>query len=62
MKRALPWALGYAIIFLLSLDFWNWGRFAPLLMGLPYWVVAFILLNLALSLYYLLFARFYWRD
>ena len=62
MRRALPWVVGFAAILLLSLDFWNWGRAYPLVFGMPYWVVFFILLNLLLSVFYLLFGRLYWRE
>ena len=62
MDKVLPWVMGFAAIVVLSLDFWNWGAAMPLLFGMPYWVVAFIALNLIISIYYLLFCRFYWRD
>jgi hypothetical protein len=62
IKKTMPWVLGYALIVLLSLDFWNWGRSQPVILGMPYWVIAFILLNLTLSAYYFLFSRKYWGD
>ena len=58
----MPWIGAFAVILILSLDFWNWGKATPLVFGMPYWIVIFILLNLALSLYYLLFSRLYWRG
>jgi hypothetical protein len=61
-KKIMPWALGFALIVFLSLDFWNWGKAQPFVFGLPYWVVTFIVLNLLLSAYYYLFSRMYWRE
>jgi hypothetical protein len=62
MKKTMPWKVGYVVIVALSLDFWNWGRTEPLILGVPYWVVAFILLNLALSAFYMSFAANAWGD
>lgn len=61
-RSIFPWAAGFAVLVLLSLDFWNWGRALPLVLGMPYWVVAFFLLNLTLCAYYVLFSVSYWRD
>ena len=61
-KKTMPWVLVYALILLLSLDFWNWGKAEPFVWGMPYWVFVFIVLNLLLSAYYYLFSRLYWRD
>lgn len=34
----LRWAALFALLFLLSIDFWNWGRTGPLWFGLPAWL------------------------
>jgi SSS family solute:Na+ symporter len=34
-----------AVIFVLAMDFWAWGRVQPVLLGLPLWVVYFVLLS-----------------
>lgn len=46
-----PWSLkqwvacgSLATIFLLALDYWQWGKASPLIGGLPYWIWYFFLL------------------
>ncbi len=44
------WAVIFTILFLLSLDFWNWNKTPILLKGLPLWIYYFLALNLVLAL------------
>ncbi len=39
-----------AVLFLLSLDFWQWRKALPLIGGLPYWIWYFFLLSALLTL------------
>ena len=36
--RVLWPGLALAGVFLLAMDFWNWGKSGPLWLGLPYWI------------------------
>jgi len=49
-------------IFILSLDFWNWGRATPLIAGLPYWVLYLFILTILSSLCFFLLSKFLWSD
>jgi len=51
-----------AAIFVLSLDFWQWGRALPLVAGLPYWVWYFFGLALLLTFAMVYLARVYSMD
>jgi hypothetical protein len=56
------WYLFFILLFLLSLDFWNWGQSKPLILGLPFWVYYLIILTLLTSLVFYAFSKFYWRN
>ncbi len=50
--RTLGFSLALALVFVLAMDFWNWGKSAPRLLGLPYWLwysVGLSLLQIALA-------------
>jgi hypothetical protein len=49
-------------IFILSLDFWNWGQATPLISGLPYWVIYLFILTILTSLCFLLVSKYLWSD
>jgi SSS family solute:Na+ symporter len=36
----------YGALFILSLDFWAWGKAQPLFFGVPYWISYFLVLSL----------------
>lgn len=56
------WMMVFGVIFLLSIDFWNWGSDEVVFGFLPLWVFRIILLQFLLSGAILLFVKFYWKD
>ena len=40
-----PYFLSLGAIFLLAMDFWAWGRAAPLFFGMPWWITYFVVLS-----------------
>jgi len=58
----LVWFTIFALVFLLSLDFWNWGKSKPFFLGLPFWIIYFIILTLSLTPLFYLFSRDIWRE
>jgi len=61
-KSNVLWYLLFVGLFLLSLDFWNWGQSKPLILGLPFWVIYLLVLTLSVSLAFYAFSRFTWRN
>ena len=52
----------FIALFLLSLDFWGWGQYKPLILGMPLWVYYLLFLTLLTSVAFYLFSKTYWRD
>jgi len=61
-KMKTLWFLIFAILFLLSIDFWAWNKTEPFIFGLPFWVIYILILTLSLSFFYYLFCRYFWRT
>jgi len=61
-KKNFVWYLLFIGLFLLSLDFWNWGSSNPLFFGLPFWMWYLLFLTLFLSGAFYLFTWFFWRE
>lgn len=60
-RRGVFWYLLFALIFLLYHDFWNWGKFEPLIGGwLPAWFLYLMTLIVAYSLVAFFFTKKYW--
>lgn len=53
----LPWAGVFAVLFLLGIDFWAWGRRPVLVAGLPLWVWYYLVLGVVLSVAFRLFLK-----
>ncbi len=49
----------FAIIFLLANDLWNWHRYKPLILGLPYWLWYQILLTILVTAFIIILRRYY---
>jgi len=49
-------------LFLLSLDFWGWRQYNPLILGLPFWVYYLLIITLLTSVSFYLFSIRFWRD
>lgn len=61
--RATVWAMPFAVLFLLSLDYWAWGRATRLgPFNLPTWIYYFGALQLALAGCLFWFGRTFWPD
>lgn len=61
-KSNAVWYLLFILLFLLSLDFWNWGQSKPMILGLPVWMWYLLILTLLTSLAFYAFVRFVWRE
>ena len=56
------WIIIFSVVFLLSIDFWNWGNYHPLIFGLPFWLIYNLFLTLILSILFLFFSKIHWRE
>lgn len=56
------WVCAFSLLFALSIDVWAWGWDWPVVFGLPYIIVYIAVLEAALLVMYLAFARYYWKD
>jgi SSS family solute:Na+ symporter len=56
-RAAWAWAALFAVLFILSNDFWAWGRTPILVLGLPLWVLYSMALGVLLSLAFAAHAR-----
>lgn len=61
-KRNVIWYFLFVFLFILSLDFWNWGSSDPMLFGLPFWVYYLLFLTLFTSLAFYGFSKYYWSK
>jgi hypothetical protein len=61
-KKNVSWYFLFIVLFLFSLDFWAWGQFKPLILGLPLWVYYLIFLTLFLSLSFYVFTKYHWGE
>ena len=61
-KNNIFWYILFILLFLLSLDFWGWRQYEPMIFGLPFWVYYFLILTLITSLAFYLFCKNYWRE
>ena len=52
----------FIVLFLFSLDFWGWGQYMPLILGMPLWVYYLIILTMLTSVAFYLFSKSYWSD
>lgn len=63
MKRPIFWILVFGALFLLSMDFWNWGEPTPPgWLGLPDRVCYFALLQGLFAAAFVFFAKHFWKD
>jgi hypothetical protein len=61
-KNNAIWYFLLILIFILSLDFWQWNKFNPMVLGLPIWVIYFFILTILTSLIFYLFTKYFWSD
>lgn len=61
-KDNFVWYLFFITIFLLSIDFWNWGESKPVFLGLPFWIWYLFFLTIFLSVLFFIFSKFFWRE
>lgn len=61
-KSNILWYFLFILIFILSLDYWQWNVHNPLVYGLPLWIIYFLILTILTSFVFYLFSIFYWRD
>ncbi len=51
-----------ALIFICSIDFWNWNSSSLGFLGFPIWIWYVMILTLLLSIVYYLIIAYYWRN
>lgn len=57
------WLIIFAVLFLLSLDFWNWGHDSSLgFLNIPSWIYYFGFLQIILAAAIFVFSKSYWRH
>lgn len=61
-KKNYIWYLLFILIFILSLDYWQWNVHNPLFFGLPIWVIYFFTLTILTSFTFYIFSKYYWSD
>ena len=64
-KIAILGFIVFIALFILSLDFWGWGRptsVDSLVLGLPVWVYYMLFLTLATSVFFYIVVKYVWRD
>jgi len=62
LSKGVFWILGWVVLVILGLDFWNWGKPPQLYLGLPPWLWFDVGLVLLTSLGFFLLTRFAWGD
>ena len=60
-RQDIGWVLGFAIVFVATLDYYSWGKAEPLIGGMPYWVIYLFALNFILAGYYYFLAERRWE-
>jgi len=61
-KKNAIWYFIFILIFIFSLDYWQWNINNPLILGLPMWVIYFFLLTIFTSFAFYIFSKYYWGD
>ncbi|AGL00065.1 hypothetical protein [Desulfoscipio gibsoniae] len=60
-KSGIVWFIIFFILYLSFVDFWQWNSITPMIFGwIPWHVFYQVLLNIALSIAFTLFAIYYW--
>ena len=61
-KSNVLWYILFVYLFILSLDFWGWYNYQPLIFGLPFWVIYFFILTIITAFIFYMFSKYYWAD
>ena len=61
-KKQIVWMLIFVILFICSIDIWNWSKIDPLFLGLPFWIIYHIVLTVIAGIMFYLFTVHVWRD
>lgn len=61
-KKNFVWFIIFILLFVLSIDIWQWYNSNPIYFGLPLWVIYFLFLTLMTSFTFYLFSKYYWSD
>jgi hypothetical protein len=57
------WLTIFVLLFLLSLDYWNWGLDSnPSFLNIPSWIFYFGFLQFILAVAIFVFSKTYWRQ
>jgi len=56
------WIAAAAILFILSMDVWNWNQDEPILWFLPYWIWYIFGVVLATGVLFVGVNQYLWRD
>lgn len=62
LKNKWFWTLAFGVLFAFSIDIWAWDWTGAVFWGIPYVVVYIAVLETALFVLFLLFAKYYWTD
>jgi SSS family solute:Na+ symporter len=61
-KAMYIWLAIFGAIFILSIDFWAWGSSRLTMLGFPWWVWYFVVLNILLVVAMIVFSKKYWKP
>lgn len=62
-ESGIFWLAIFMVLFLLSLDYWNWGSTSDLgFLNIPVWIYYFGFLQVILALAIFIFSKTYWHH
>jgi hypothetical protein len=62
MKNKWFWVVAFGLLFVASIDLWAWDWTEPEILGLPYTIVYFGVLEAILFVMFLAFSKYYWTE
>ena len=61
-KKKIFFSVIFIILFLFSIDIWNWNKTYPLIFGMPFWIWYHCGLTISTGFIFYLFSLVFWRN